>query len=213
MVKAASTIKSRRPMSISSRLTDIRRSASVGRQAHTGTDQLDVIFTRQAATARRPIAQGSRHGGALAVIAYPSLVSRASTGREPSVLNVNAFSPGTPTSSPTQRTKTPSAVRSKVRTQLIDGISASAIGRDRADVPDKCRPSKGPPARWSMTRRHEAPNQCLAGAGDGKSATSAPPTWARRFQDLAMPHRKRRSCSSISAAVLRTFQKKNGTPP
>lgn len=191
-----------------------------------GTDQLDVIFHGVGGHGSAPHrAKDPVMMGALAVIAYPALVSRSVDPQEPSVLNVGAFLAGDANNVIPDTATIRVNIRwfdPKVRTQLIDGIKrisdSIAIA---ADVPKDKMPeyimkgTAGPLVNDEEATKRAEPVLRLA-LGEGKSLPGGPPVMGSEdFQDLAMPHPQTKILFvHIGCGPADVLQKiKNGTPP
>jgi amidohydrolase len=200
-------------------------SVKAGRR-NAGTDQIDVIITGIGGHGSAPHqAKSPVEMGALAVIAYQSLVSQAIDPQEPSVLTVGSFQAGSANNVIPDTATLKVNIRwfePTVREKLIAGIKrvtdAIAIA---ADVPQDRMPryimkgSAGPLINDEEAVRRAEPAIRLA-LGEGNAMPGLPTAMGSEdFQDLASPHpttkilHVRIGCGPLDV----TEQIKHGNPP
>jgi hippurate hydrolase len=173
-------------------------SVKAGRR-NAGTDQIDVIITGIGGHGSAPHnAKSPVELGALAVVAYQSLVSQSIDPQEPSVLTVGAFQAGSANNVIPETATLKVNIRwfePAVREKLIAGIKrvTDAIAT-AADVPSDRMPryimkgSAGPVINDEEAVRRAEPALRLA-LGEQNAVPGLPTAMGSEdFQDLASPH-------------------------
>jgi amidohydrolase len=173
-------------------------SVKAGRR-NAGTDQFDVIITGIGGHGSAPHrAKSPVVMGALAIIAYQSLVNPSVDPQEPSVLTVNAFQSGNANNVIPETATLMVNIRwfePEVRERLIEGIKrvtdsiAIAAGMPQDRMPRYImKGSSGPVVNDEEAVRRAEPALKLA-LGDDKALPGLPTQMGSEdFQDLASPH-------------------------